>query len=75
MDVRETQAAAIPGNEVALIERLRREHHEIDEQVAELERRPFLTADEDAELKRLKRLKLSKKDMIFFLSRRLGQAS
>jgi hypothetical protein len=57
------------------IERLRSEHHEIDQQVAELERRPFLTAEEDAEVKRLKRLKLAKKDMIFVLSRKLGQAS
>ena len=74
MELRETLEQSFPGNDPALIDRLKAEHHEIDRQVAEIERRPFLTAEEDAELKRLKRLKLAKKDMIFVLSRQLGQS-
>ncbi len=73
MDVREEHVTATPENEAAIIEQLRREHHDLGLQVEELERRPFLSDDEDAELKRLKRLKLAKKDMIFVLSRKHGK--
>ena len=73
MELRDAQMEPIPGNDAALIEQLKKEHHEIDLRVNDLERRSFLTADEDAEVKRLKRLKLAKKDMIYVLTRRLGQ--
>ena len=75
MDVHEARTMAIPGDPAASIDQLKREHHEIDRQVTELERRPFLTADEEAEVKRLKRLKLAKKDMIFLLSRNVAPMS
>jgi hypothetical protein len=66
------EAPAFAGDPQAAptsIEQLKREHHEIDVQVAALEHRAFLTTEEDAELKRLKRLKLAKKDMIHVLTR------
>jgi uncharacterized protein YdcH (DUF465 family) len=69
------QASSIEGDEASRIEQLRREHHELDLKVGEIEQRAYLTAEEDAEVKRLKRLKLATKDMIFLLSRRLGQPS
>lgn len=43
-------------------ERLRREHLKIDAKVSELESQRWLTAREEAEVKRLKKLKLAKKD-------------
>lgn len=73
MELRDALAEPIPGNDANLIEELRKEHHEIDLKVSDLERRAFLTSDEEAEVKRLKRLKLAKKDMIYVLTRRLGK--
>lgn len=43
-------------------ERLRREHVKLDAKVSELEAQRWLSASEEAEVKRLKRLKLAKKD-------------
>lgn len=42
--------------------RMVREHTELDRQVAELERRVHLSAEEEIELKRIKKLKLAGKD-------------
>jgi uncharacterized protein len=42
--------------------RMVREHEQLDRQVAELERRPYLSPDEEVELKRIKKLKLAGKD-------------
>jgi uncharacterized protein YdcH (DUF465 family) len=39
-------------------------HHSLDEQIAALESKPFLTADEEIEEHRLKKLKLSCKDQM-----------
>ncbi|MBI5548707.1 MAG: YdcH family protein [Deltaproteobacteria bacterium] len=50
------------------IDRLRREHRALDEQIIALESRRFLSSTEETEIKRLKRLKLHKKDEIAALS-------
>jgi uncharacterized protein len=42
--------------------RMVREHQELDRKVAELEARPYLSPDEEVELKRIKKLKLAGKD-------------
>lgn len=42
--------------------RMAHEHQELDRQVAELEGRVHLSADEEMELKRIKKLKLAGKD-------------
>ncbi len=44
--------------------RMVREHEELDRQVAELECRVHLSAEEEVELKRIKKLKLAGKDRI-----------
>lgn len=50
-------------NDSALeIERLRREHRELDDRLSTLSRRPFLNPDEEVEKKTLQKLKLKKKD-------------
>ena len=54
----------------AELERLRHEHREIDEQIIGFESRRNLTPREEAEVKRLKRLKLYKKDEIAALARK-----
>ena len=51
------------------LERLRREHRALDEQISVLQSRRHLTPAEEIEVKRLKRLKLYKKDAIAALSR------
>jgi uncharacterized protein YdcH (DUF465 family) len=48
----------------AQLDRLRREHRALDEQIIALEGRRFLSPAEEQEIKRLKRLKLHKKDEI-----------
>lgn len=47
-----------------LLERLRIEHRRLDEQVNQLESQRWLSPEEEAEVKRLKRLKLAKKDQL-----------
>ena len=56
------------------IERLRREHRALDDQIIVMERRRFLTPNEETEVKRLKRLKLYKKDEIAALARQAARA-
>lgn len=51
------------------LERLRREHRALDEQIIALESRRHPTPLEESEIKRLKRLKLYKKDSIAALTR------
>lgn len=43
-------------------EKLLHEHHKLDEQLQDLERRRWLSAADEAEVKRLKREKLARKD-------------
>jgi len=51
------------------LDRLRQEHRALDEQIMVIERRRWLTPVEEAEVKRLKRLKLHKKDEIAAMAR------
>lgn len=51
------------------LDRLRKEHRALDEQIMTLERRRYLTPTEEVEVKRLKRLKLKMKDEIAALAR------
>lgn len=44
------------------IERLRREHRELDERLTTLAKRPFLNPAEELEKKKIQKLKLLKKD-------------
>ena len=54
---------------VETIARLRREHRELDQKLQEMDQRRFLTPTEDMERKRLQKLKLLKKDKIFYLEK------
>jgi len=50
-------------NDLSLeVERLRREHRELDERLMSLSKRPFLSPAEEVEKKTLQKLKLKKKD-------------
>jgi len=55
----------------AEINRLHAEHHRYAQRLEELLQKPYLTADEQLEEVRLKKLKLHAKDLIFALERRL----
>ncbi len=50
------------------IEELRKEHALLEQQLNKLKKNVYLTAEETAEVSRLKRLKLQKKDLIQRLS-------
>jgi uncharacterized protein YdcH (DUF465 family) len=51
------------------LDRLRQEHRALDDLIAQMEGRRHLTPSEASEVKRLKRLKLYKKDEIAALAR------
>jgi hypothetical protein len=52
------------------IDRLHAEHHRYAQRLEELIHKPYLSADEQLEEVRLKKLKLHAKDLIFALERR-----
>ena len=52
------------------IDRLHSEHHRYAQRLEELTGKPYLSADEQLEEVRLKKLKLHAKDLIFALERR-----
>lgn len=52
------------------LDRLRGEHRDLDEKIRAIEGRRYLTPAEEAEVKRLKRLKLYKKDEIAALAQK-----
>lgn len=47
-----------------IAEKLRREHSKLDAQLKDLEGRRWLSSEDEAEVRRLKRLKLAKKDLL-----------
>jgi hypothetical protein len=55
----------------AELERLHAEHGRYAQRLEELLQKPYLTADEQLEEVRLKKLKLHAKDMIFAMERQL----
>ena len=58
-----------------LVEQLRAQHHQLDARLHELEHHISLTAEEQLEIARLKKLKLATKDRIALItSRRNGTA-
>lgn len=50
-----------------LLEKLKKEHKELDEKINLLQNKKYLTEDEKIEIARLKKLKLKKKDEIYSL--------
>ena len=56
------------------INRLQAEHHHYAQRLEELLQKPYLSAEEQIEEVRLKKLKLHAKDLIFNLERRLAVA-
>ncbi len=59
---------------MGLIADLRREHEELDGKLVQMVRRNHLSVAEEAEVKRLKKLKLAKKDRLYALSRASARA-
>jgi hypothetical protein len=53
----------------ALLEQLRAEHKELESRLAEIDSHLSLTAEEQVERARIKKLKLAKKDLIYSLTR------
>ena len=64
-------SVADPRAEIA---RLQREHHELERQLEDLVHRVHLTPEEELEVRRIKHLKLLKKDRIQLLRSRLRSA-
>jgi hypothetical protein len=68
--VEQSMMRAVASERQVELERLRREHRALDDQIFAMESQRFLSPDEEAEIKRLKRLKLYKKDEIAALATR-----
>jgi hypothetical protein len=67
---------AVARTDIAsLIEDLRREREELDGKVQKMDSRNHLSVAEELEVKKLKRLKLMKKDRIQQLSKMSGRAA
>jgi len=47
---------------------VKKEHFELNEKVDQMAKKDFITPEEEVELKRLRKVKLLKKDMIAYLS-------
>lgn len=47
-----------------IIRKLYEEHRQLEKKLAKLEKKPFLTADEESEEHRLKKMKLAGKDQL-----------
>ena len=56
------------------IERLRKEHRELDEAITKIEAQLYRSVADQTEIRRLKKLKLAKKDAIYQLERRRATA-
>jgi hypothetical protein len=52
-----------------LLESLRKEHRELDRKIDEMTQRAYLLPDEEVDIRRMKKLKLAKKDQIARLER------
>lgn len=59
---------------ISEIERLHAEHHRYDQRLAELASKPYLSAEEQLEEVKLKKLKLHAKDLISALEHRSAVA-
>jgi len=57
------------------LDELKREHRELDRRIDELCNRPYLLPQEEIEIQRMKKLKLTKKDEIFRLEREMESAT
>jgi uncharacterized protein YdcH (DUF465 family) len=75
--VNEEEIAKILDSENEEFRRLREEHRALDEQLAKLDDRVYLTAEEELERKKIQKLKLAKKDRMAELIReyRAGAAA
>lgn len=56
------------------LERLRKEHRELDEVIIKIESQLYRSVADQTEIRRLKKLKLQKKDAIHFLKSRRASA-
>ena len=74
MDQRQLDELKAAGNTNPEIETLLREHRTLDEKVADLSERPFLSPDQRLELSRLKKEKLRVKDRIEEFTQRKASA-
>ncbi len=67
--MREEEIVEILKNENEEFRRLAEEHRNLDSLLMEIDKKPYLTPDEEIERKRLQKLKLNKKDRMAELIR------
>lgn len=74
--LKEQNAQPLPGKDeiAAVLMKLRDEHRVLEIKLEHLNKRVYLTAEEQVEKKDLQKLKLKTKDRIFALERKIGQA-
>ncbi|MFN3480567.1 MAG: DUF465 domain-containing protein [Thermodesulfovibrionales bacterium] len=67
--MREEEIVEILKRENEEFKRLSEEHRNLDNMLTEIDRKPYLTAEEEIERKRIQKLKLNKKDRMAELIR------
>lgn len=67
--MKEEEIAEILKRENEEFKRLVEEHRNLDNMLSEIDRKPYLTAEEEIERKRIQKLKLNKKDRMAELIR------
>ena len=74
--LKEQNAQPLPGKDeiTAVLMKLRDEHRALEAKLEHLNKRVYLTAEEQVEKKDLQKLKLKTKDRIFALERKTGRA-
>ena len=74
--LKEKNAQPGPGRDelAAILMKLREEHQTFEVKLDHLNKRVYLTAEEQVEKKDIQKLKLKTKDRIFAIERKIGQA-
>ena len=74
--LKEKNAQPGPGRDElsAILMKLREEHQTLEVKLDHLNKRVYLTAEEQVEKKDLQKLKLKTKDQIFAIERKIGRA-
>ncbi|RMG04776.1 MAG: DUF465 domain-containing protein [Nitrospirae bacterium] len=62
--MKEQEIAEILTNENPSFKQLREEHQELEKRLTDLESKPYLSAEDEIEIKAIKKQKLAKKDQM-----------
>lgn len=73
--MKEQEIAEILTNENPSFKQLREEHQELEKRLTDLESKPYLSAEDEIEIKAIKKQKLAKKDQMAAMIREYKKAA